>query len=63
MIDMNMAYLTLIYELFPKIKIIIDTFHLVKLIGRSLDKARIKIMNHYRTSNSEDLENLNITGN
>ena len=55
-IDMNTPYLTLIHKLFPKAKIIIDPFHLVQLISRSLNQTRVKLMNQYRTSNPEDLK-------
>lgn len=55
-IDMNTPYLTLIHELFPRAKIIIDSFHLVQLISRSLNQTRVTCMNQYRTSNPEDLK-------
>lgn len=55
-IDMNAGYVSLIKELFPKAKIIIDRFHLVQLINRSMNKARVKIMNQFHTSNGEDLK-------
>lgn len=53
-IDMNTPYFSLIRALFPKAQIIIDRFHLVQLISRSLNKTRITIMNQYNTSNPED---------
>ncbi|WP_261767123.1 transposase, partial [Kurthia zopfii] len=53
-IDMNAGYEKLIKKLFPKAKIIIDRFHLVQLINRSMNKLRISIMNDFRTSNSVD---------
>ncbi|MFW3331264.1 ISL3 family transposase [Aerococcus viridans] len=56
-IDMNTPYFSLIHTLFPKAKIIIDRFHLVQLISRSLNKIRIKLMNHFNTSKSEDKKN------
>ena len=43
-IDMYTPYISLIKECFPNAKIIIDTFHIVQLISRSLNKTRIKIM-------------------
>ena len=55
-IDMNTPYLTLIHELFPHAKIIIDPFHFVQLVSRSLNQTRDKVMNGYRTSRSEDLK-------
>ncbi|WP_198015807.1 transposase [Brochothrix campestris] len=33
---------------------IIDRFHLSQLVTRSLNQTRIKLMNRYDTSNSED---------
>ena len=41
---MYTPYISLIKECFPNAKIIIDTFHIVQLISRSLNKTRIKIM-------------------
>ncbi len=56
-IDMNTPYFSLIHTLFPKAKIIIDRFHLVQLVSRSLNKTRIKVMNQYNTSKPEDKKN------
>jgi len=53
-IDMNAGYEKLIKELFPKAKIIIDRFHLVQLINRSMNKLRISVMNGFRTGSGED---------
>lgn len=53
-IDMNTPYLVLIHQLFPHARIIIDTFHLVQLLNRSLNQTRVRLMNQYRTSNPED---------
>ncbi|MCI3027756.1 ISL3 family transposase [Desemzia sp. C1] len=55
-IDMNTPYFTLINELFPKAKIIIDPFHLVQLISRSMNQTRVALMNSYRTSDSEEMK-------
>lgn len=44
-IDMYSPYMTLITELFPNAKIIIDRFHIVQLFSRALNKTRIEIMN------------------
>lgn len=52
-IDMNSGYISCIKELFPKADIIIDRFHIVQLIGRSMNKSRISLMNQLRT-NTED---------
>ena len=53
-IDMNTPYLILIPQLFPNAQIIIDTFHLIQLLNRSLNQTRIKLMNQFRSSNPED---------
>ncbi len=53
-IDMNAGYVSLIKELFPNAKIIIDRFHLIQLINRAMNKTRVKIMNQFHTSNGED---------
>ena len=41
-IDMYSPYVSLIKKMFPNAQIIIDTFHLIQLISRSLNKTRIK---------------------
>ncbi|EHF1090199.1 ISL3 family transposase, partial [Enterococcus faecalis] len=56
-VDMNAAYFKLAKKLFPNASVIIDRFHLVQLISRSLNITRIKTMNHYRTSNLTDMKN------
>lgn len=43
-IDMYMPYISLIKAMFPNALIVIDKFHLIELISRSLNKARIKTM-------------------
>lgn len=43
-IDMYSPYVSLIQKTFPNAQIIIDTFHLVQLISRSLNKTRIRAM-------------------
>ena len=53
-IDMNAPYFILIKELFPNAKVIIDRFHIIQLISRSLNKTRIMVMNQLNTSNGED---------
>ncbi len=45
-LDMYSPYISLIQKMFPNALIIIDKFHLVQLISRSLNKTRIKIMKH-----------------
>ena len=41
---MYSPYVSLIQKMFPNAQIIIDTFHLVQLISRSLNKTRIRAM-------------------
>jgi len=53
-VDMNAGYIGLIPALFPNAKIIIDRFHLVQLINRSMNQTRVRIMNQFNTSNGED---------
>src|SRR5690625_377969 len=53
---MNAGYVNVIKEMFPQEKIIIDRFHLVQLINRSMNKCRVRIMNTFNTSNGEDLK-------
>jgi len=55
-IDMNASYVNVIKEIFPRAKIIIDRFHLVQLINRSMNKTRVKVMNKLKTSNNEDMK-------
>lgn len=43
-IDMNAGYVNVIKEIFPQAKIIIDRFHLVQLITRSMNKTRVRVM-------------------
>ncbi len=51
-IDMNAGYVSV----FPRAKIIIDRFHLVQLINRSMNKCRIQVMNQLRMSNGDDMK-------
>ncbi|MEJ8776621.1 transposase [Pseudogracilibacillus sp. ICA-222130] len=44
-IDMNAGYVNVIKEIFPQVKIIIDRFHIVQLISRSMNQTRVHIMN------------------
>lgn len=55
-IDMNAGYASVIKELFPHAEIIIDRFHLVQLISRSMNKCRIQVMNQLKISNGEDMK-------
>ena len=56
-VDMKAAYFRLACELFPNAKVIIDRFHLIQLISRSLNQTRIKVMTQFKTSKSEDQKN------
>ena len=51
---MNAPYTSLIRDVFPTAIVIIDRFHLVQLVMRSLNQIRIKLMNRYNTSRPED---------
>ena len=55
-IDMNAGYVSVIKELFPQAKIIIDRFHLVQLINRSMNKCRINIMNQLKISSHDNMK-------
>ena len=47
-IDMYAPYISLIKELFPHAKIVIDKFHLVQHISRALNKTRIRFMKQFK---------------
>ena len=49
-IDMYSPYISLIQKMFPNAQIIIDKFHLIQLISRSLNKTRIMIMKKDKTN-------------
>ena len=53
---MNAGYVNVIREIFPQAKIIIDRFHLVQLISRSMNFTRIQVMNKLKTSNGEGMK-------
>ena len=44
-IDMYSPYISLIKDVFPNARIIIDKFHIHQLFSRALNKTRIKVMN------------------
>lgn len=52
--DMNASYCHLLKTVFPNAEIVTDRFHIVQHINRSFNQLRVQIMNHFRTSNSED---------
>ena len=47
-IDMYSPYVSLIKKMFPNANIIIDKFHLIQLISRSLNKTRIMTMKKHK---------------
>ena len=49
-VDMNAPYMTLVREMFPNAKVIIDRFHIIQLISRSLNKTRVQVMNTFNTN-------------
>ncbi|MFU7519660.1 ISL3 family transposase [Vagococcus salmoninarum] len=55
-VDMNAAYFTLACELFPNAEVIIDRFHVVQLISRSLNQTRIQIMKQFFGSNASKMK-------
>src|SRR5699024_11754451 len=55
-IDMNAGYVNVIKEIFSQAKIIIDRFHIVQLISRSMNQTRVRIMNRLRTSQGDDMK-------
>lgn len=55
-IDMNASYVSVIKEIFPQAEIIIDRFHLVQLINRSMNQTRVKVMNRLKRSNNEAMK-------
>lgn len=46
--DMYKPYITLVQTNFPNANIIIDLFHIVQLISRSMNKTRIQVMKHHK---------------
>ena len=52
-IDMNSGYKSIIRELFPNAKIVIDRFHIVQLINRAFNKYRVSFMNSIKEKNKE----------
>lgn len=53
-IDMYAPYRTLIKKVFPNAKIIIDRFHIIQHISRSLNMTRVRIMNQFKGGSNED---------
>ncbi|QBP43076.1 hypothetical protein E2636_11015 [Paenisporosarcina antarctica] len=48
------GYVSVIKELFPQAKIIIDPFHLVQLMNRSMNKCRITMINKPKTDSYDN---------
>ncbi|WP_224168519.1 transposase [Enterococcus faecium] len=42
--DMNVSYASLIKECFPKAKLVVDRFHIVKHLIRKFEDIRVRIM-------------------
>ena len=59
-IDMYEPYMSLIKQLFPNAKIIIDRFHIVQSLNRALNMSRVHVMNCYRTSNRPSIINIKL---
>ena len=51
--DMYSPYIDLIKKWFPNAKIIIDLFHIVQLISKSLNKTRINVMNNNKNDRNK----------
>lgn len=57
-IDLNANYQGVIRRLFPNAKIIVDRFHIVQLVGRALDKARLSVLNSLSDKKSREYKAL-----
>src|SRR5699024_9118747 len=55
-IKMNAGYVNVIKEILSQAKIIIDRFHIVQLISRSMNQTRVRIMNRLSTSHGDDMK-------
>ncbi|RCF85647.1 ISL3 family transposase, partial [Enterococcus faecium] len=45
--DMNVSYASLIKECFPKAKLVVDRFHIVKHLIRKFEDIRVRIMKSF----------------
>lgn len=52
-IDIYTPYISLIKEMFPNAKIILDRFHIVNLLSRALNKTRINTMKNFSTKSMQ----------
>ncbi|MQS90331.1 ISL3 family transposase [Companilactobacillus mishanensis] len=57
-IDLNANYQSVIRRLFPKAKIIVDRFHIIQLVGRSLDQVRISTLRSIENKHSREYKAL-----
>ena len=57
-IDMYKPYYQFFQRLFPNAKIIIDRFHIIQLLNRSLNQSRINLMNRMRYTRPTDYSKL-----
>ena len=57
-IDMHQPYMSLIPTVFPNAEIIIDRFHIVQSLNRTLNMTRIKVMNELRYIHRPDYNKL-----
>ena len=62
-IDMYEPYMSLIKQLFPNAKIIIDRFHIVQSLNRALNMSRVHVMNCYRPQIDRFIINIKVIGN
>lgn len=46
-LDLNSYYQSLVKELFPNAKVIIDRFHLVQMMNRSFNQLRVRVMKQF----------------
>ena len=56
-------YMSLIKQLFPNAKIIIDRFHIVQSLNRALNMFRVHVMNSYRILIDRFIINIKVIGN
>lgn len=51
MTDMNVSYVSLIKECFPKATLVIDRFHIVKHLIRNFEDIRVRIIKNFGRNN------------
>ena len=56
-------YMSLIKQLFPNAKIIIDRFHIVQSLNRALNMSRVHVMNCYGPQIDRFIINIKVIGN